>query len=163
MYCKFYYRRRYKQVETCHEKARKSFVQILSFGGELYMSLLYFHPLTTLHCNSLVLVQIFTNRARSISVISSKYYRVQSYIMFFYPFLAGNRGIVKCFWPNFKELISIKMWGIDAKGMGVSQSIWLSKCPIKGHFRAKNTNNTKYSTSFIEKKKSSGLIYPVYD
>ena len=57
-YCKFYYRRRYKQVETCHEKARKSFVQILSFGGELYMSLLYFHPLTTLHCNSLVQVKV---------------------------------------------------------------------------------------------------------
>ena len=27
---------------------------------------------------------------------------------------------------------------IDAKDMDVSQPIWLSGCPIKGHLRAKN-------------------------
>jgi hypothetical protein len=30
------------------------------------------------------------------------------------------------------------MWLIDVKGMDVAQPIWLSGCPIKGHFRVKN-------------------------
>ena len=40
--------------------------------------------------------------------------------------------------PNFQGLVSLKMWQIDAKDMDVAQPVWLSGCPIKGHFRAKN-------------------------
>ena len=36
------------------------------------------------------------------------------------------------------------MWLIEAKGMDVSQPLWLSGCPIKGHFRAKRAKDGKF-------------------
>ena len=60
--------------------------------------------------------------------------------------------IVNCFSPSFQGLISIKMGIIDSKGMNVSQPIWFSGCPIKGHFRSKIriANQPIFSYAYIQ-------------
>ena len=42
------------------------------------------------------------------------------------------------FFTKRSGLISMKILLIDAMDMEVFQPIWLSGCPIKGNFRAKN-------------------------
>ena len=37
----------------------------------------------------------------------------------------------------------------DAKGKDDPQPIWLSECPIKGHFRAKNAWKTQLANFFL--------------
>ena len=51
------------------------------------------------------------------------------------------------FLPKFHGLVLGLVGLIDAKGINVTQPIWLSGCPTKYHFSAKNT--TSSSSIFV--------------
>jgi hypothetical protein len=64
--------------------------------------------------------------------------------------IAGNHGnhksgVTSMLPPHHLNLILMRMkqkklWLIYIKDKDVAQPVWLSDCPIKGHFRAKKAN-----------------------